>query len=81
MRLLGFDEEAKGNGKGNSMARLGESQYFKGHCWGSPNISKDAAGGVSIFQRTLLVTFLRPVPRDSLLEMGKFCWEWGQEEK
>ncbi|CAL2239834.1 unnamed protein product [Prunus armeniaca] len=34
-----------------------------------PNISKDT-----------IADPLRPVPRDSLLEFAKFCWEWGQEE-
>ncbi|KAL6284611.1 hypothetical protein ACE6H2_015540 [Prunus campanulata] len=34
-----------------------------------PNISKDP-----------IADPLRPVPRDSLLEVAKFCWEWGQEE-
>ncbi|CAB4320007.1 unnamed protein product [Prunus armeniaca] len=35
-----------------------------------PNISEDP-----------IADPLRPVPRDSLLEVAKFCWEWGQEEK
>ncbi|CAB4269015.1 unnamed protein product [Prunus armeniaca] len=34
-----------------------------------PNISEDT-----------IVEPRRPVPRDSLLEVAKFCWEWGQEE-
>ncbi|CAL2239885.1 unnamed protein product [Prunus armeniaca] len=34
-----------------------------------PNISEDT-----------IVDPLRPIPRDSLLEVAKFCWEWGQEE-
>ncbi|CAB4320006.1 unnamed protein product [Prunus armeniaca] len=34
-----------------------------------PNISEDP-----------IADPLRPVPRDSLLEVAKFCWEWGQEE-
>ena len=35
-----------------------------------PNISEDT-----------IADHLRSVPRDSLLEVAKFCWEWGQEEK
>ncbi|KAL6269439.1 hypothetical protein ACE6H2_026350 [Prunus campanulata] len=35
-----------------------------------PNISKDP-----------IADPLSPVPRDSLLEVAKFCWEWGQEVK
>ncbi|CAL9001107.1 unnamed protein product [Prunus brigantina] len=37
--------------------------------WEIPNISEDT-----------IVDPRRPVPRDSLLEVAKFCWEWEQEE-
>ncbi|CAB4286353.1 unnamed protein product [Prunus armeniaca] len=38
-------------------------------CREIPNISEDT-----------IADPIRPVPRDSLLEVAKFCWEWGQEE-
>ncbi|CAB4278555.1 unnamed protein product [Prunus armeniaca] len=34
-----------------------------------PNISEDT-----------IANPLRPVPRDSILVVTRFCWEWGQEE-
>ncbi|CAB4268795.1 unnamed protein product [Prunus armeniaca] len=38
-------------------------------CREIPNISEDT-----------IADSLRPDPRDTLLEVAKFCWEWGQEE-